>query len=114
MSLINDLQKMTVPQLRSYAKKNNINLDGVAKKDEILEVIFSFIPKEQEVIPTKEERNKPKETVAVYSERNLSWNGVGNLIRGYNIITKEESVKWLQHKAVREATPQEVARYYGK
>ena len=114
MSLIDDLKKMTVPQLRSYAKKNNINLDGVSKKNEILEVIFSFIPKEEDAIPTPEQRKQPKETVAVFSERNLSWSGVGTLTRGYNIIAKEASDQWLRHKAVRQASPEEVARHYGK
>jgi hypothetical protein len=52
--------------------------------------------------------------MALYSERNLHWNGVGALEKGYNIVTKEESVKWLTHKAVREASPKEVARHYGK
>jgi hypothetical protein len=55
-----------------------------------------------------------KEKVAVYSNRNIHWNGVGALEKGYNIITKEASVKWLTHKSVRQATPEEVAKYYGK
>jgi hypothetical protein len=52
--------------------------------------------------------------MALYSERNLHWNGVGALEKGYNIVTKEASVKWLSHKSVREASPKEIARHYGK
>ena len=70
---------------------------------------------------TSEVKKTPKtkkvnkdEKVAVYSERNLSWNGVGTLEVGYNIVTKEASEKWVTHKAVRPATPEEVARFYGK
>jgi hypothetical protein len=66
-----------------------------------------------EVVETKKPK-KNKNEVALYASRNLSWTGVGELKVGYNIVSKEASVKWLTHKHVREATPQEVARYYGK
>ena len=45
---------------------------------------------------------------------NINWNGVGQVQKGYNIVTKEASEKWLTHKAVRLATPEELASYYGK
>lgn len=38
--LINELNAMTVPQLRKYAKDNNIDLQGASKKDEIIPVIL--------------------------------------------------------------------------
>jgi hypothetical protein len=50
----------------------------------------------------------------LFSERNIFWSGVGTLEKGYNIVTKEESEKWVTHKSVRIATPQEVASHYGK
>ena len=112
MSLVEELTKKTVFELRSYAKKNNIDLFGVSTKKEILEVIFSFVPRE-----TKEVISKPKppeEKTAVYSLRNLSWNGVGALVKGYNIVTVEEAEKWVTNKSVRSATPEEVKRAYGK
>ena len=49
VELIEDLKKKTVPQLKSYAKKNNIDLFGVNTKAEILEVIFSFIPRPEQI-----------------------------------------------------------------
>lgn len=52
--------------------------------------------------------------IAVYSESNLSKIGLGKLSAGYNIVNKEDAKMWLQSKRVREATPEEVARYYGK
>ena len=112
MSLIDDLNKKTVFELKSYAKKNNIDLFGVTTKNEILEVIFSFVPKESEEIVVK--AKAPKEKVALFSLRNLNWNGVGSLTRGYNIVTQEDSEKWITHKAVRTASPEEVKRAYGK
>lgn len=53
------------------------------------------------------------EKVAIYSNKNIFWNGTGKLIRGYNIVSKEASEKWLTRKDVRLATPEEVKREYG-
>lgn len=112
MSLVNELTKKTVFELRSYAKKNNIDLFGVSTKNEILEVILSFVPKEtkEPVVNVK----APKEKVAIYSLRNINWNGVGEVTKGYNIVTAEEAEKWITNKSVRTATPEEVKRAYGK
>jgi hypothetical protein len=111
--VVDKFSKMTMPQLKSYAKKNKIDLVGANTKIEILEAILPFVPREDEKTESVKVEN-PKEKVAVYSNRNIHWNGVGALEKGYNIITKEASVKWLTHKSVRQATPEEVAKYYGK
>jgi hypothetical protein len=112
MSLIEELKSKTVFELKSYAKKNNIDLFGVTTKNDILEVIFSFVPKESSKLVV--DKPEPTEKVAIYSVRNLSWNGVGELTRGYNIVTKKDSEKWLTNKSVRSASPEEVKRAYGK
>jgi hypothetical protein len=52
--------------------------------------------------------------VALFSEKNLHWLGVGNVKKGYNIVTEEASTLWLQRKGIRKASPEEVATYYGK
>ena len=112
MAIVEELMGKTVFELKSYAKKNNIDLFGVSTKAEILEVILNFIPKETDELVV--EHQKPEEKIAVYSVRNLTWNGVGELKTGYNIVTQKDSEKWLTHKAVRAATPEEVKRAYGK
>lgn len=59
---------------------------------------------------------KPKgrnETVAIYSTRNVSWEGVGKVEKGYNIVSKTEAEKWLMRDHARLATPEELAREYG-
>jgi hypothetical protein len=112
MSLIDELKNKTVFELRSYAKQNNIDLFGVSTKKDILEVIFSFVPRENKEV--KAEAKAPEEKTAVYSLRNLSWNGVGTLTHGYNIVTKEDAEKWITNKSVRAATPEEVKREYDK
>ena len=125
VEVVEKFSKKTVPQLKAYAKKNNIDLYGTSTKEEMLEAILPFVPRKdiEEVKETKkttglkdqkEAREFPTDKMALYSERNLHWNGVGALEKGYNIVTKEASVKWLNHKAVREASPKEVARHYGK
>lgn len=111
--VVEKFNKMTVPQLRSYAKKNSIDLLGANTKVEILEAILPFVPREEN--NNKAEKiDKPKQKIALYSNGNIHWNGVGSLEKGYNIVTKEDSVKWLTRKNVREATPQEVAKHFGK
>ena len=74
MSVVEELKNKTVFELKSYAKQNNIDIFGVSKKVDILEIILNFIPK-QTLEPVV--KNKPQEKVAVYSERNLNWVGVG-------------------------------------
>jgi hypothetical protein len=58
----------------------------------------------------KEEDTK----VALHSEKNLHWLGVGHIKPGYNIVTEEAAKMWLTRRGVREANPEEVAAYYGK
>ena len=51
--------------------------------------------------------------VAIFSTRNVTWEGVGKVYRGYNIVTQEEADKWLTRDHTRLATPQEVAEEFG-
>jgi hypothetical protein len=111
MITIEELVTKTVFELKSYAKKNNIDLYGATTKMQILETIGSFIPDpKKEVI----EPSKTNEKIAIYSNKNLHWVNLGQLTLGYNIVTKEASEKWLTRKQVRLATPEELANYYGK
>lgn len=55
-----------------------------------------------------------KDTVAVHSTRNVTWNGVGKVYTGYNIVTKEAADQWIKRDHIRLATPEEVAREYGQ
>ena len=105
--------KMTLPQLRAYAKERNIDLYGVNTKAEVLEVILNFIPKETEE-GKPEKKYDPDDKVAIYSAKNIFWNGIGTINVGYNIVSREASEKWLTRNGIREASPQEIAKYYGK
>lgn len=112
MFIVDDLSKKTVMEIKSFAKKNSIDLLGATKKADMLSVIEGWtLPEPTSVV----QEEKPKlEKVALFSERNIFWNGVGEVVKGYNIVTKEVSEKWLTHSKVRIATPQEVAKHYGK
>jgi hypothetical protein len=53
------------------------------------------------------------EKVAVFSTKNVTWNGVGKVYRGYNIVSHAEAEKWLTRNHIRMATPAEVAEEFG-
>jgi hypothetical protein len=60
--------------------------------------------------PVSDQTNK----VAIWSKKNMRWQDVGTLTEGYNIVFKEAADKWIGRGLAREATPEEVATYYGK
>lgn len=98
--LAKKIQEKQKAEEEKLATKNVIDLT-YTKKNEV------------KVSEPKKVKTKKNE-VALYTSRNLYWAGVGELKVGYNIVSKEESEKWITHKAVRIATPNEVARHYGK
>jgi hypothetical protein len=57
---------------------------------------------------------KSNKTVVIYSTKNVSWSEVGKVYRGYNVVTPEQSEKWLSRNHVRLATPEEVAKEFGR
>jgi len=54
------------------------------------------------------------EKVAIYSTKNVTWSEVGKVYRGYNIVEKDAAEKWLTRSHIRTATPEEVAKEFGK
>jgi hypothetical protein len=55
-----------------------------------------------------------QETVAIHSTKNVSWPGVGKVYKGYNIVEKAAADQWLTRSYIRTATPQEIAKEFGK
>jgi len=92
---------------RTPTSNGQVNEDGVITVRSA-EKNYPPVKKEKEVVEVKDGK------VAVYSNKNLNWQGVGKLIPGYNILSREVADKWLTNKHVRSATPEEVATYYGK
>jgi hypothetical protein len=90
---------ITVPKKKSKPKAS---ADAV-----INDTIGSSIPKEE---PKKE---KPKaQKVALFSTRNVYWEGVGEVQRGYNFVTPEQAEMWKQRIHIRVATPEEIKEVF--
>lgn len=53
------------------------------------------------------------DSVAIHSTRNMHWEGVGKISKGYNIVSKDAAEKWLTKSNIRIADPKEVAKGYG-
>jgi hypothetical protein len=52
-------------------------------------------------------------TVAIFSSRNINWQGVGSIVKGYNFVSEEASNTWLTRSAVRIASPDEIKANLG-
>ena len=63
--------------------------------------------------PAKTEKKNADKTVALLSTRNVTWNGVGSVEVGFNIVTEEQAEKWLTRSHITLATPEDVAKGYG-
>lgn len=70
-------------------------------------------PTPRKVTPAKKAEPK-KEKVAIHSSKNVTWSGVGKVYTGYNIVDADEAEKWLTRNHIRRATPEEVAKEFGK
>lgn len=70
-------------------------------------------PKAPEKIKTSKAK-KEEETVAIKSTRNVSWPEVGKVYVGINIVPKSVADKWLTRSHISPATPEEVAKEFGK
>ena len=76
------------------------------------DIIGSNIPATAPKDPPKATAQR-KMTVAIHSTKNVVWEGVGKVEKGYNIVTKAQADKWVTRSHIRLATPEEVARNYG-
>jgi hypothetical protein len=65
--------------------------------------------KKTEEAPKKIELEK----VAIYSSRTVNWQGVGEVKRGYNLVTPEQAAKWLTRIHTRLVQPEEIAKEFG-
>lgn len=78
-------------------------------------VIGSTMKKIDPVVKRSEKKTASKEeTVAIFSTKNVTWSEVGKVYRGYNIVAKSAADKWLTRNHIRLATPEEVAKEFGK
>jgi hypothetical protein len=106
-----DNQKViTGPAKKKTSRSSNIQKDtenvlGSKAADRALAKI---------IVEEKKEPKKVSEKIALWSNKNIRWSDVGDLKKGYNIVTEGASEKWLSRDGIRKATPEEVATYFGK
>jgi hypothetical protein len=53
-----------------------------------------------------------KKKVAVFSERNMTWQDVGKVYRGVNLVEETLALKWLSRPTVRLATEKEIMKEF--
>lgn len=100
---------------RNQVKSETGSKGGVRKKSSMQDAGDGLVRSAGADRPKKTTTSaKPKkETVAIYSDRNVAWTGVGRISKGYNIVTPDQAKQWLTRNHVREATPEEVASEFG-
>ena len=95
------------PEPKKAAKKTPTSAKTLSD-----DIIGSNVPLTSPKEPAKT-NDKRKVTVAIHSTKNVVWEGVGKVEKGYNIVSRAEADKWLTRSHARLATPEEVAREYG-
>lgn len=98
---------ITVPKKKTNTK---------ASADSVInDTIGSSISVEETKKTEELKKEKPKkEKVALFSTRNVYWDGVGEVQRGYNFVTPEQAEKWTTRAHIRTATPEEVKEVFDK
>jgi hypothetical protein len=66
--------------------------------------------------PSKKNSIKEDDTVAVHSTKNLHSSGLKSVYKGFNIVSKKHADAWIAKRPndIRLATPEEVAKAFGK
>jgi hypothetical protein len=115
---VEDLKKKSSKAAKAEEDKDDSVISSEATK---FNPAPSIISNEDQVIGSNSANKKEvvaeqpeKDNVAIYSTRNVTWSGVGKVYRGYNIVTKAALEKWVTRDHIRVATPEEVARDFGK
>lgn len=127
-----DLFNLTISQLRQLAKAKGVSVSGTRKADIIFMLQEAGVTSsegvelsddvEPEIVkPSKKDQpispkgSNPIEIgkIAIYSERNRFNSEYGRIEKGYNIVSVKAKDFWVKFDGVREATPKEVAKYYG-
>jgi hypothetical protein len=98
VNVISSENLATNPNVSVISNDNNVIGSGSADKKEA----------------PKPKTSNLKDTVAIYSTKNVVWSGVGQVSKGYNIVTKQAADMWAKRDHIRIATPEEVARDFGK
>lgn len=80
----------------------------------VAEGVIGVTQAEPKPVKTSAKPADTTEKVAIYSSKNVSVPGLGKVYRGYNIVKKDAADKWAEKSYIRTATPEEVAKEFGK
>ena len=105
-----NIDQNLVVQAPSYQAPEEVQVLGSVAEGVIGATKTPKSPEKKKVAKVKENT----ETVAIYSTKNVLWSEVGKVSRGYNIVEKDAAEKWLTRSHIRTATPEEVAKEFGK
>ncbi len=121
------VEETTVEEVKPVEAEEpkNVISSGSQRKAKLAEEAEGITSVANGVIGTGTVKAKPKaaakkqeavveEKVAIHSTKNVTWTGVGKVYRGYNIVTKAAADKWLTRNHTRLATPEEVAKEFGR
>jgi hypothetical protein len=100
--------------ISSASKRTNTPSDLAAGLTDVAGGVIGTGAVKRKTVAKKEAEKKDAKEVAIHSEKNVSWAGVGKVYRGYNIVTKAQAKEWLTKSYIRTATPEEVAEEFGK
>ena len=128
-----NLFELSVEELRELAKIKNISMPGAQRKPDMVFYIQEVGVSQEDIKNAKDalKNNNKKidepvkkkvknnssdlsfDKIAIYSENNKFSLEYGRLEKGYNILDKDKAEFFLKMKNVRQASPQEVAEFYG-
>ena len=100
--------------ISSSSKKTNTPSDMAAGLTGVAGGVIGTGAVKRKPAVKKEPESKPGDKVAIHSTRNVSWVGVGKVLKGVNIVTKDQADKWLTRDHVRLVTPDEVSKEYNR
>jgi hypothetical protein len=85
-------------------------VEEIAEEVKVEKVSTEKVVEKVKPVKAAKEKEEPKDIgmVAIYSTKSVSWQGVGKVSRGYNIMPKEQADQWLKRIHTRLATPEEV------
>ncbi len=121
-----DLNSIAVEDIAKIEEPTLVKEDEIVKSPKKDEEVPSLVPVSDGVIGTgklnKSEEAKPAKLapkkdsvkkVALFASRNVSWQGLGKLLKGYNFVSVDAADKWLTLDTVRLVSPEEVKANLG-
>jgi len=110
LDAVRDLVQDYIAKVDQAEETEEVSVEEIAEEPKIED---SPKPAKAETKKKAKPVEESEKIVAVFSTKNVTWNGVGKVNRGYNIVTQEEADQWETRSHIRIATPEEVAREYG-